>query len=223
MIIEHKQQRLFSSLLPATLGDLADYYTPGRESMARIAGITTVSVVLLPKDDLRYRHQFWIDPQSGLVLKAARFNEQGDVLESFVFTDLKIGGRFEREAGKIRRKTVSADWRVETVSTREALVDGGEWQFSDPLPGFKRVASMHRQIRTGVPEGRHYVFSDGLSAISVFIEPLAGRTVNTESAAMPMGAVNVYKRVIGDFQLVVMGEVPPQAVRRLGDGIEQKK
>jgi negative regulator of sigma E activity len=35
--------------------------------------------------------------------------------------------------------------------------------------------------------------------------------------------VNIYSRQLGDHRLVVMGEVPTVAVKRLGDGIERKR
>jgi sigma-E factor negative regulatory protein RseB len=69
-------------------------------------------------------------------------------------------------------------------------------------------------------EGVHVVFSDGLAAISVFIEP--ARATAAESAVSRMGAMHVYHRSMHDYQAVVMGEVPAAAVKRLGDGIERK-
>jgi negative regulator of sigma E activity len=38
-----------------------------------------------------------------------------------------------------------------------------------------------------------------------------------------VGPVNVYRRQVGEDRVVVMGEVPALAVRRLGDGIERRR
>jgi sigma-E factor negative regulatory protein RseB len=65
------------------------------------------------------------------------------------------------------------------------------------------------------------VFSDGLEAVSVFIEPLGKDRF--EPGHFSMGAINVYKRVLGDHRLVAMGDVPLIALQRLGDGVERKK
>jgi sigma-E factor negative regulatory protein RseB len=61
-----------------------------------------------------------------------------------------------------------------------------------------------------------------LAAISVFLEPLAGRD-REEPSSFSVGAVNVYKRQVADHQLIVMGDVPIVALRKFGDGIEPKK
>jgi sigma-E factor negative regulatory protein RseB len=63
------------------------------------------------------------------------------------------------------------------------------------------------------------VFSDGLAAISVFIEPLSA---NLDEGLARLGAIHVLKRRIDSHQAVVMGEVPALAVNLLGGGIERK-
>jgi sigma-E factor negative regulatory protein RseB len=65
------------------------------------------------------------------------------------------------------------------------------------------------------------VFSDGLASISVFIEP-GGSSGSTEFVSN-VGPVNVYRRQMGEHRLVVMGEVPALAVKRLGDGVEARR
>jgi sigma-E factor negative regulatory protein RseB len=67
------------------------------------------------------------------------------------------------------------------------------------------------------------VFSDGLATISVFIEPLAGPEDRKELGLSRMGAINIYKRMVGDSLAVIMGEVPGVSLTRLGDGIEARK
>jgi len=66
----------------------------------------------------------------------------------------------------------------------------------------------------------HYVFTDGLAAISVFIEPLAGMQEVPRAGTYSTGAINVYKRISGDHALILVGEVPLQTLKQLGDGIE---
>ena len=90
------------------------------------------------------------------------------------------------------------------------------------MPGFKKSAGMRRQAaRGGGPETTHFIFSDGLASISVFIEPLADQ--KAEKATYSVGAINVYKRVAGKHLLTVLGEAPMTTLMRLGDGMELKK
>jgi sigma-E factor negative regulatory protein RseB len=63
------------------------------------------------------------------------------------------------------------------------------------------------------------VFSDGLAAISVFIEP--GSQSRTEGS-MQQGAMNIIGRRYGDFWLTIVGEVPAGALRQVANSIEFK-
>jgi negative regulator of sigma E activity len=37
------------------------------------------------------------------------------------------------------------------------------------------------------------------------------------------GAFNIFRRAIGDRLITVLGEVPPQALVRIADGVEMRK
>jgi sigma-E factor negative regulatory protein RseB len=177
-------------------------------------------VLVSPRDDLRYGHQFWIDTQSGLLLKASLLNERSEPLETFAFTKLDIGGAVDRELLKPRAGGQGGDWQVQNVRATEMRSDD-PWLFRTQLPGFRKLSGMKRQARPDGPESSHVVFSDGLAAVSVFIEPLGKEKF--EPGQFSMGAINVYKRLLGDHRLVVMGDVPLVALQRLGDGVERKK
>ena len=67
----------------------------------------------------------------------------------------------------------------------------------------------------------HIVLSDGLAAISVFIEPLK------PSAPAPgpvrQGALNVYMRQLGNHWITVVGEAPADSVKYVADAVEFRK
>lgn len=77
-------------------------------------------------------------------------------------------------------------------------------------------------MRADAPEGLQLIYSDGLASISVFIEPGADRG-GEEPRAFAMGAVNGYRRRIADHVVIVMGDVPPSALRRFAEGVEMKR
>jgi sigma-E factor negative regulatory protein RseB len=187
-----------------------------------VAGVDSVAVLIEPKDENRYAHQFWIDPQTGLLLKASLLNESGTPLETFAFTEIKIGGPLDRELLKSPMESKSGDWQVQNVRSSDVKVDDGHWLVRVALPGFRRMSGMKRQLRPDAPESTQMIFSDGLASVSVFIEPLAGRG-REESGAFTMGAVNVYKRQVADYQLIAMGDVPAAALRRFAEGLEPRR
>ncbi|KAF0165012.1 MAG: sigma-E factor negative regulatory protein RseB [Rhodocyclaceae bacterium] len=220
VIIENRaSQRGFPSLLPAGLGSLPEHYAIRSGGQGRVAGMRSRAVLLEPRDTLRYGHEFWMDAASGLLLKANLLGERGETLESFAFTQITIGGPLEQ--GALKPRFDSERVRVQQVRATEVKPEDMGWNFRTLLPGFRRVATMRRQTAPGNPESLHVVFSDGLASISVFIEP--GGAGGEAEAVSNVGPVNVYRRQVGEHRLVVMGEVPALAVKRLGDGIEPRR
>jgi sigma-E factor negative regulatory protein RseB len=224
MIVERRSARqLFPTVMPGNLAGLAEYYVIRKGAIARVAGVSSRMVIIEPKDEFRFGHQFWIEPNSGLLLKANLIGDTGTILETFAFTELRIGGPVTKEMVEAQvERSGTADWQVQRVSANELRTDDGQWQFRNPLPGFRRISAMKRKLRPDSPDSTQLIFSDGLAAISIFLEPLAGR-VREEPSAFSVGAVNVYKRQVADYQLIVMGDVPAAALRHFGDGIEPRR
>lgn len=220
LIIEkRRQRRSFPALLPVSLSGLTEHYAIRKGPLGRVAEHESQIVYLEPKDDLRFGQQLWIDTNTGLLLKIGLINERNETIETFAFTQLQIGGVIERDSLKSKFVAQSKKWRVQHVRATESRTEDAAWQFKTQLPGFLKLTGMIRQAHPGGPEVFHVVFSDGLAAISVFIETLPE---NPEPGMISMGAINVYRRIVGKYLLVVMGEVPQNTLKKLGDGIEPR-
>jgi sigma-E factor negative regulatory protein RseB len=223
LIVERRNTRqFFPTLLPGNLAGLTEYYVIRAGSIERVAGINGRVVQVEPRDEFRYGHRFWIDPQTGLLLKASMVGEAAAQIETFAFTEVKIGGPITREMLMPQMAKNTGDWHVERVVSSDVRADDGQWLFRNGLPGFRRMSGTKRQLRPDAPESTQVIFSDGLAAISVFLEPLAGRN-KEDPSSFSMGAVNVYKRQVPGYQVIVMGDVPMAALHWFGEGIEPKK
>lgn len=223
LIVERRNARqFFPTLMPGNLGGLTEHYLIRKGETGRVAGVTSRLLVIEPKDGYRYGHQFWIEPDTGLLLKASLIGEGGAVLESFAFTEVKIGGPISRTMVQARAQSASGGWQVQRINSIELRADDGQWVFRNPLPGFRRISGMKRKLRPDAPESTQLIFSDGLAALSIFLEPLDGRS-REEPSTFSVGAVNVYKRQVADHQVIVMGDVPVAALRHFGDGIEPRR
>lgn len=227
LIIEQRStRRTFPSLLPMSLSGLGQSYLVRPGGNGRVAGYESRIIRLEPRDGLRYGHQFWIEPVSGLLLKADIFDAKGEVLESLAFTELQVGGAVNPDAlksGFAMTSRENPDWQVRQASLRE-LREDVPWQFKFELPGFRREASMRRSISQSngeMHEVLHWVFSDGLAAISVFISRQQDKTAPADSGEVQVhGALSVFKRAIDGYQVVVMGDVPPAAIKQFAEGIK---
>ncbi len=214
-------RRSFPARLPKSPSALAEHYRIRKGDVARIAGMESQQIILEPKDDLRFGHHLWADVATGLLLRARLVSEKGDSIEQFVFTEVQIGAPIDRDKLK-PRFTSSADWKVVNARGSDVKVEDIGWSFRNTIPGFRQVVSVARQVRKERGEAYHVVFSDGLAAISVFIEPDSGKG-NVQSGLSTSGSFNIFRRMLAEHRITVLGEVPAQALVRIADGIEQRK
>ncbi len=215
-------RRSFPARLPASPSALAENYRIRKGEVVRIAGLESQQIILEPKDDMRFGHQLWADTASGLLLRARLIGEKGESVEQFVFNEVQIGVPVDRE--KVKPRFVhAADWKVVQARGNEVKVEDIGWVFRNAIPGFRQVVSVVRPARKERGESYHVVFSDGLAAISVFIEPLSSAKTNAQSGMSTSGAVNIFRRTVADHLITVLGEVPPQALVRIADGVEMRK
>lgn len=215
-------RRSFPSLLPAQISSLSENYTISKGETARIAGFDCQAIVLTPKDDLRYGYKLWADVVTGMPLKARTFNEKGETVEEFTFTQLSVGGPIDREKLKPKRYAKGKEWRVEDAGVVPANLSDAGWSVKPDLPGFQKVVEVRRKLRESRPVGQ-IVYSDGLAAVSVFIEPMEGRTDPVRAGLSSMGAINIYTREVANHVVTVVGEAPAASVRRISNTVEFRR
>jgi sigma-E factor negative regulatory protein RseB len=208
-------------MLPEQLTGVPESYAVRKEGMDRVAGHECQVIVLEPRDKLRYGHSFCAEVKSGLPLRATSVGEKKETLESFAFTELTIGRDFSRDLVKSRYAAKAKDWKVDRsgIPTTETPADTG-WALSKQLPGFRKMTEFRRSIAGRSGTVAHIVYSDGLAAISVFIEPMPGpRAVPHLSH---QGAVNIYTRQVAEFMVTALGEAPAATVMELAKSLEYK-
>lgn len=213
-------RRAFPARLPASFGSLAESYRIRKGDAGRVAGYEAQSIILEPRDDLRFGHVLWADAQSGLLLKSRMLDERGEVIEQFAFSDVRIGGTVDREQLK-SRFSLEPDWRVVNARGSGVPKDEVGWVLRSALPGYTLMSVMKRPLGRDRGEVIHMVYGDGLAAISVFIEPQGTHGPASASATLATGAINVFKRSLNGHLITALGEVPSRAVRRVAEGIEQ--
>lgn len=214
--------RGFPALLPAQLSSLAQNYEIAKGGTARIARFECQEILLTPKDALRYGYQLWADRASGMLIKARIFNEKGETVEQFTFTELNIG----RGPGRGKRSSTiearSKDWRVEQTAVVPTNLAEAGWTIRADIPGFQKVVEVMRTLAKLRPVGQ-LVYSDGLAAVSVFVEPLEGRVEPLQPGLSTIGAVNIFSREVANHAVTVVGEAPAASVRRIAQTVEYRR
>jgi sigma-E factor negative regulatory protein RseB len=218
VVDKRRPDRDFPALIKPNAKLLADHYTVREGETERVAGHEVRLIVLEPKDGWRYGHRLWAEVSSGLIVKAQTLDERSHPIEQFSFTQLSIGAPISRE--QLNARHAAGDWKVEKLPVSE--VADGRWRARSLLPGFFKTQEMRRRWRDGGPPIEHLVFSDGLAAVSVFIEPLDRDHPHAAGAAV-QGALNLFVRPIAGYTISVLGEVPPATVRNIAYEIESYK
>lgn len=229
LLIEKKiAHDVFPAIFAANPTELASFYVIKRGQTQRIAGHETLEIVLEPKDNLRYGYRLAAEKATGLLLRAQTINEINEIVEQITFTQLEIGN-ISRARVRPTFQHVSG-WRVENSAMGQVPTAG--WSVKNTPPGFKKIREMKRMIVdlaatsggvTNSPATSHevvqMVYSDGVAAISVFIEP--GSRSKTEGVSQ-QGALNIAGKRQGEFWLTIVGEVPATAIRQVANSIEFK-
>lgn len=214
--------KVFPSFMPESLQDISDHYEVRAGAVERIAGYDCQTIVLLPKDKLRYGRKLWADVKTGMLLKSQILNDRNEPIEQFTFTQISIGGKIDHSQLKSRLLAKSRDWHVEQSGAITASLAASGWSINPELPGFRKVTEMKR-TQGGSNEVGHVVYSDGLAAVSVFIEPVAGKTSLPPAGLSRQGAINIYSRQVAGNLVTVVGEAPADSVRKLAESVEYHK
>jgi len=212
-------QRAFPGMLPEHISELARHYTISRGGARRVAGRDCEAVVLTPNDELRYGYKLWADVKSGMLLKAQTFDRDGRTVEQFTFVQLSIGN-VPRD--RVRTRHAVKSWRIEDAAVAPADLAGAGWSMHDELPGFRKVAEVTRQLGEARPVGQ-MVFSDGMAAVSVFIEPITGRDEAARPGPSSLGAFHIYTREVANHLVTVVGEAPAASVQRIASRVEYRR
>ncbi|MDO8825396.1 MucB/RseB C-terminal domain-containing protein [Methylophaga sp.] len=213
--------RGFPSDLPRRLSSATAFYELKLGDEDRIAGKLTQRVDIKPVDNYRYGYRLWMDKDTDLLLKSELIDEQGEVLETFEFTDIQTGVDIPDASLKAQMSGNEMVWnRTEPGEmTTQDLATFSNWQTKWLPEGFTLVAHQNRLRSNNGAHVEQRVYSDGLSSVSVFIEKMRAQH-NHFHGGSHMGAVNAFGSVIHAHFVTVVGEVPAVTVEKIGAAIE---
>jgi sigma-E factor negative regulatory protein RseB len=149
-------------------------------------GRRLIALSFSPRDGWRYGQTLWIDQDSGLVLRSA-IHQGGQILAQSMLVSVNLD-----------QAAVSGNTR-----TTESLA-------LPNLPGAPEGFALSATSLVG--ESRQWVLSDGLTIVSVFVEPVIGAGQRGEEQR---GALYSIADVQAERQLVALGAVPRQSLRRM--------
>jgi len=174
-----------------------------------------------PKDRYRYGFRLAVDRETGLLLKSELLDDDSTALEQIVYTHLELPESIPDDA-LVSRISDAGFTRYEVDATEDAESDPTartqEWTIGWLPAGFRMADESYGPIQPGRGSVDHRVYSDGLASLSIFIEQ--GLDVGDRIEGLSsIGAVNAFSRVIDEYQLSVVGEVPGITVEKVAASI----
>jgi len=214
---------LFPNLLKASQSSIPQFYEAHPVGTERVAGFEADVVQLAPKDHLRFGYRIWSEKKSGLVIKLQTLNEKGTVLEQVAFSELQLDAPVH--AAKLNQMMSATEgWRIERPDTVKTTAEAEGWHLKSAVPGFQSV-NCYKRPGAGAPApegGMQWVFSDGLAAVSLFLEPY-DRQRHVHEGLFASGATQTLTRRIDDWWLTAVGEVPQQTLNAFAQSLERRK
>lgn len=212
--------------LPENIDQLELFYSINMLPDDRIANYPTLVLDLIPIDKLRYGYRYWVDKNTGMLLRCDLVAEDGTVVEQMMFTSLDYLAQAPAQAFDLKQ----------FENYRQLLLDAPKiddlengtpppWVVNMLPKGFMLTQVMRHYSQSSAgknvadrkdaqPNLLHLVYSDGLASVSVFIEKNMAAAKHLQGS-MTMGAVNAFGLPIGDYFVTVVGEVPAKTVRSM--------
>ncbi|WP_372526816.1 MucB/RseB C-terminal domain-containing protein [Piscinibacter sp.] len=228
------EQRDLLNSFPALLqvGDdrIAEFYDLRPLGAERVAGHEANVLLLRPRDGNRFGYRLWADKGTGLLLRADVLGERGDVLETSAFSDVAIGVRSQPETILQPMKKLDG-YRIVRPSLTPTKLEAEGWVMRQTVPGFREVSCVKRPLENaadtdqgGEPthQALQTIYSDGLTYVSVFIEPFNPQR-HTRAMLTSIGATQTLMRRQGDWWVTVIGDVPTVTLRAFANGLERTK
>ncbi len=194
---------------------LQRYYRLQVEGRDRVAGRSVVRIRVEAQDEYRYGYRLWLDEETALLLRSELVDPRGEVVERLLFTRLEILDRVPEEALRSRFDLAEFE-RVEGRPRARGTSFQVPWQVAWLPEGFRLTERRIKALDAG-EEVIQLVFGDGLSLVSVFIEPAGD--VGVEGVLLDKGAVHGYAVVQDGRRITVVGELPAEAVARIARSV----
>lgn len=192
------------------LNQYYDFVSVGR---SRILGRAADGIRIVSKDPYRYSYWLWLDDASGLLLKLAVLNKQGQVLEQIQFTHVELNDGINPSLQQVKASELPKVIELPEDVNKQTH----PWEASWLPAGFTQInANTHRIIHTQQPS-EFKMFSDGLVDISVYVSP--SKEAQRKSGIVYDGATVVFNGISNNIEVSVVGKIPAETAQKIADSI----
>ncbi|MFT5398508.1 MAG: sigma-E factor negative regulatory protein RseB [Gammaproteobacteria bacterium] len=219
IVVDFSRKNSFSPIfIPEDIARIEKFYEMKLLGRDRIASMDTVVIHIMPKDQFRYGMKFWINEANGLMMKSSLINENGKEVEQVMFTQLEL---LEDKADLMLDQVTDLDdtftlVRFHSGDSSQTFAADQAWRIDAAPGGFWRESVFKREVPGTENFVQQMVYTDGLASLSVFIEKDNQQVIEGGTS---MGAVNAFMRVMDNYSVTAIGEVPAITVKQVAESI----
>lgn len=204
--------RSFIVNLPLQPDKASEQYLLAVAGQEMIAMHPAQIIAILPKDELRYARKIWVDTENFLPLKVEVYGLGGQAIEQVMFTELELDQNQPASEPAVAESAPAHGGQIERV-------ENPPFELKNWPVGFEKKFFIRNTMQQSKKTVEHLMISDGFSNISIYFEAQGDKPLEGPRS---LGPVNLYGRVIGNWQVTVLGEVPAQTVELVASGLSPR-
>lgn len=211
----------FPANFPESLSELEQYYSFSVGQEDRVAGLVCRVVEVKPHDNFRYGRRLCIHGDTQLLLRSELTGSEGKLVEGMMFTSVSFPESISEQDLLPDQNGADYTWKLEPeAKARKPGSDrhDSNWKVIRVPDGFMLTDHNWHQLSEHEPGVEHWMYSDGLASVSVYIEK-APRKQDGYKGTTHRGALNAYGTMIKGYYVTVVGEVPMKTVELIGNSV----
>ncbi len=196
------------SQLPKFDKKMQSVYSFDLGSIKKVAARPCQLVIARPKDRMRYLQKFCVDTKTSLLLDYTIIDKSHKPIEQFMFTGVEIlsnATALKKVTADVKQVITNNALSLSPATTKKATASA--WSLKKTPKGFslRKAPSMQGEM-----VAEHYILSDGLSSVSIFISK---KVPNSKQTGTHSGALNVVTYYKDNFAITLVGAVPKSTLK----------
>ncbi|VAW79370.1 Sigma factor RpoE negative regulatory protein RseB precursor [hydrothermal vent metagenome] len=211
----------FPANFPESLSELGQYYSFSVGNEDRVAGLACRVIEVKPRDNFRYGRRLCVHSDSQLLLRSELTGPDGKPVEQMMFTSVSFPEGISDEQLLPDLNGADYTWKLEPeANSPEPGNDSPDstWKVLRVPDGFMLTDHSWHQLSAEDPGVEHWMYSDGLASVSVYIEK-APEGQDSYQGVTHRGALNAYGTMVEGYYVTVVGEVPMNTVELIGNSV----
>jgi sigma-E factor negative regulatory protein RseB len=221
----------FARAFSASFERVSDHYELTLSESDRVADREAVRLAISPVDSHRYGYRLWLDSETGLLLRSELVDREGNRLEIFQFTTIRINDDIDPSVLEPETADNAVTTHISLDTGAAPRESSGEmrWEASWVPDGFRMAAWDIRRAPATLNPVNTLMYSDELAAFSVFIETMPDRggssLVSRDGATVAVTAVVPGPNdapAESSYLVTVVGEVPTDTALRVARSVRYR-